>query len=51
MVDDLGSTNGTYLNGQPIEGHRTLRPGDRLRVASRCSSFVPRPTSSASPPR
>jgi pSer/pThr/pTyr-binding forkhead associated (FHA) protein len=32
MVEDLGSTNGTYLNGQPIEGERTLRPGDRLRV-------------------
>lgn len=31
-VEDLGSTNGTYLNGQPIEGQRTLRPGDRLRV-------------------
>ena len=31
-VEDLGSTNGTYLNGQPIEGPRTLRPGDRLRV-------------------
>ena len=32
VVEDLGSTNGTYLNGQPIEGERTLRPGDRLRV-------------------
>jgi pSer/pThr/pTyr-binding forkhead associated (FHA) protein len=32
LVEDLGSTNGTYLNGQPIEGQRTLRPGDRLRV-------------------
>jgi pSer/pThr/pTyr-binding forkhead associated (FHA) protein len=32
VLEDLGSTNGTYLNGQPIEGQRTLRPGDRLRV-------------------
>jgi pSer/pThr/pTyr-binding forkhead associated (FHA) protein len=32
LVEDLGSTNGTYVNGQPIEGERTLRPGDRLRV-------------------
>jgi pSer/pThr/pTyr-binding forkhead associated (FHA) protein len=32
VVEDLGSTNGTYLNGQPIEGQRTLHPGDRLRI-------------------
>jgi pSer/pThr/pTyr-binding forkhead associated (FHA) protein len=32
IVEDLGSTNGTYVNGQPIEGERTLRPGDRVRV-------------------
>jgi pSer/pThr/pTyr-binding forkhead associated (FHA) protein len=31
-VEDLGSTNGTYLNGSPVEGEQTLRPGDRLRV-------------------
>jgi pSer/pThr/pTyr-binding forkhead associated (FHA) protein len=31
-VEDLGSTNGTYLNGSPVEGQQTLRPGDRLRV-------------------
>jgi pSer/pThr/pTyr-binding forkhead associated (FHA) protein len=32
LVEDLGSTNGTYVNGQPIEGPRVLRPGDRIRV-------------------
>jgi hypothetical protein len=32
LVEDLGSTNGTYVNGQPIEGPRALRPGDRIRV-------------------
>jgi pSer/pThr/pTyr-binding forkhead associated (FHA) protein len=32
VVEDLGSTNGTYVNGQPIEGPRALRPGDRIRV-------------------
>jgi pSer/pThr/pTyr-binding forkhead associated (FHA) protein len=32
VVEDLGSTNGTYVNGQPVEGHRALRPGDRIRV-------------------
>ena len=32
LLEDLGSTNGTYVNGQPIEGPRVLRPGDRIRV-------------------
>jgi pSer/pThr/pTyr-binding forkhead associated (FHA) protein len=32
VVEDLGSTNGTYVNEQPIEGPRALRPGDRIRV-------------------
>ncbi len=29
-VSDLGSKNGTYLNGQPISGRTLLKPGDRL---------------------
>jgi pSer/pThr/pTyr-binding forkhead associated (FHA) protein len=32
IVEDLGSTNGTYVNEQPIEGPRALRAGDRIRV-------------------
>jgi pSer/pThr/pTyr-binding forkhead associated (FHA) protein len=32
IVEDLGSTNGTYVNEQPIEGPRELRAGDRIRV-------------------
>jgi predicted component of type VI protein secretion system len=32
IVEDLGSTNGTYVNEQPIEGPRELRVGDRFRV-------------------
>jgi predicted component of type VI protein secretion system len=31
-VEDLGSTNGTYVNEQPISSPRTLRPGDKVRV-------------------
>ena len=30
MVEDLGSTNGTYVNGMRIHGPRVLRPGDWL---------------------
>ena len=32
VVEDLGSTNGTYVNDQPIEGPRAVRPGDKIRV-------------------
>jgi FHA domain len=32
IVEDLGSTNGTYVNGQPVEGPRAVRPGDKIRV-------------------
>ena len=31
-VEDLGSTNGTFVNGQRVEGAVPLRPGDQLRV-------------------
>ncbi len=32
VVTDLGSTNGTWLNGTRIAGLATLAPGDRLRM-------------------
>jgi hypothetical protein len=32
VVEDLGSTNGTYVNEQPIHSPRILSPGDRVRV-------------------
>jgi hypothetical protein len=32
MVEDLGSRNGTFLNGTRIQGARVLRPGDWLRA-------------------
>ena len=31
-VEDLGSTNGTYLNEELLETPRPLHPGDRLRI-------------------
>ena len=31
-VQDLGSTNGTYVNGIRIDGPRRLTPGDLVRV-------------------
>ncbi len=33
-IEDLGSTNGTYLNGKPINGRPVLRSGDRFQTAA-----------------
>jgi pSer/pThr/pTyr-binding forkhead associated (FHA) protein len=32
FVEDLGSTNGTYLNGQKVSGPMAMNRGDQLRV-------------------
>jgi pSer/pThr/pTyr-binding forkhead associated (FHA) protein len=32
LVEDLGSTNGTYVNDQPINAPRALNPGDKVRI-------------------
>jgi hypothetical protein len=32
VVEDLGSTNGTFVNDQPIHSPRQLSPGDRIRI-------------------
>ena len=32
VLRDLGSTNGTWLNGERITGERTLRSGDKIRI-------------------
>src|SRR3954463_7074319 len=60
LVEDLGSTNGTYVNDQPISAPRTLNPGDKVRigltvlelrtrqqVAARASAVQPRPALTA----
>jgi hypothetical protein len=33
-VEDLGSTNGTFVNGEKLVGARVLVPGDRLRIGA-----------------
>jgi len=33
-IEDLGSTNGTYVNGQPVHGRTVLRSGDRFQTAA-----------------
>lgn len=32
VIEDLGSTNGTYLNDELLGGPQPLHPGDRVRI-------------------
>jgi pSer/pThr/pTyr-binding forkhead associated (FHA) protein len=32
VLEDLGSTNGTYLNDEPLTGPRPLHEGDQIRI-------------------
>jgi len=32
VIADLGSTNGTFVNGERIVGERVLKPGDSIRI-------------------
>lgn len=34
LLEDLGSTNGTYINGEPLIGSQALRHGDLIRFGS-----------------
>ena len=39
VVRDLGSTNGTFLNGREISGSEPLSPGDRIEIGSCTITF------------
>jgi hypothetical protein len=39
VVRDLGSTNGTFVNGERVAGERALRPGDRIEIGSVSLTF------------
>jgi cbb3-type cytochrome oxidase subunit 3 len=39
VIEDLGSTNGTYLNGEPLSGPQPLHPGDRIKIGDSEFSF------------
>src|SRR5512143_2678394 len=41
VVVDLGSTNGTFVNGEQLRDARRLAPGDRLAVASYVAKYLP----------
>jgi hypothetical protein len=39
VIEDLDSTNGTYLNGDRLDGPQPLHPGDRIRIGDNEFSF------------
>ena len=39
-IEDLGSRNGTQLNGQPLFGRATLADGDRIRIGTQELVFL-----------
>lgn len=39
VVADLGSTNGSRLNGRPVEGSEVVRPGDQIELGSTRLTF------------
>jgi hypothetical protein len=41
VLEDLGSTNGTYLNEELLSGPRPLHPGDRVRIGDSVFVFGP----------
>src|SRR5579862_636580 len=43
VVEDLDSTNGTYVNDQRIIGAHRLKAGDRIRLGGTTLKFSPRP--------
>jgi hypothetical protein len=40
VIEDLGSTNGTYLNDEPLNGPQPLHPGDRIRIGDSEFSYL-----------
>ena len=41
-VEDLGSTNGTYLNEELLSGPQPLHPGDRVRIGDSEFTYMDR---------
>jgi len=42
VIEDLGSTNGTYLNEELLEGPQPLHQGDRIRIGDSEFTFEDR---------
>jgi pSer/pThr/pTyr-binding forkhead associated (FHA) protein len=42
VIEDLGSTNGTYLNEELLSGPQPLHPGDRVRIGDSEFTYMDR---------
>ena len=42
VIEDLGSTNGTYLNDELLRGPRPLHAGDRVRIGDSTFTYADR---------
>jgi hypothetical protein len=40
VIEDMGSTNGTYLNEEILAGPQPLHPGDRVRIGDSEFTYV-----------
>ena len=40
VLEDLGSTNGTYLNDEPVQGPQALHHGDSIRIGDSRFSYL-----------
>jgi predicted component of type VI protein secretion system len=55
VLEDMGSTNGTFVNGQRVTGSRVLQPGDTILLGENVSltfeavSFDPNATQASAP--
>jgi len=49
VLEDLGSTNGTFLNGMQITGQRPLRPGDSIGLGQTILVLQPQAAAAAEP--
>ncbi|ELR97878.1 FHA domain-containing protein [Gloeocapsa sp. PCC 73106] len=39
-INDLGSSNGTYINGRRVQGPQSLRSGDRIQLGEQGPEFI-----------
>jgi hypothetical protein len=51
VVDDLGSSNGTFVNGDRLTGVRVLKDGDEIMLGKTILRFAARRTDADAPPK